>query len=294
MPHDHPPLDRPLDHPLDRRRALGLAGAALLGGAAAGPLLAGRAEAATAWTSFAVVTANLGRVADKADHGRYETSVRNVRRTVKIATRTTRPLVGFQEIGEGDKDPLIEHRLIAKYFEGFKKAFFTPSKHPSYRVPIIVPAPFEVVSTNAVRGHGGVENVSPPRWISEVVLRLGTDPKTRFAMLNTHYIAGAYNGDQHQDRRKYWDALFKLHQERIAHYHAKGLPVIWTGDVNRRNLGRLHPLERRLMPADSIDQVRWIPGTNGTQLRFVRRQTIDLTIEAVHDAHAAVMQVRRA
>ena len=219
------------------------------------------------------MTANFGRVADPADNGRYETSMRRVRRDVEVGGRVARSLVGFQEIGEGDKSPALERKLVAKYFDtGFQRAFLSPSGHPSYRVPVVVPTPFEITSTNAVRAHAGVKNVSPPRWISEVVVRHRSDPALRFAVLNTHYIAGAYNGDQHRDRRPYWDAHHDLHVERIKHYHRKGLPVIWTGDVNRRGMGKLHRLEQQAI-GTGIDQIRWIPGTNGTELRLRRTQT---------------------
>lgn len=273
------------DDPISRRRAVGLAGGALLGTLLGG---AASAQAASPARDLVVVTSNLGRTGTR---GPYEQSVSAVRNGVKIGGMPFKPLVGFQEIGEGDKFPDFEAKLINKYFGPDYAKVFNGAKSSASREPILVPGPFQVVSSHVTPTHGGIAHVSPDRSISEVVVQAADDPKLQIAILNTHYIAGAYVGPMIASRRAYWDTHFRKHVQRIKHYVDLGLPVIWTGDVNRVVLPKLHPMEQRVFPR-GIDQIRWIPGRNGTQIALKGKTSIRTTIEGNHSALVARFRIR--
>lgn len=278
---------------LSRRRALALGGSAVLGttGVLGGVAAADGAETAAAgeWQRLVVVTANIGR----KNLGAREPAIRAVRRAVKADGEFAQPLVGWQEIGGGDEDGK-ENRFIRKHFGSAYRNPFLGHKAAG-QVPMSVPRTFNVVDRRVTRAHGGKAGVSPHRLISQVVLELAADPQVRFVLANTHYVSGAWNGeDDHADawRRKMWKRHFRKHRDDVLeHWHAKGYPVIWTGDVNRNPMPQLARDEKRAFPR-GIDQIAWLPGTNGTELRLKRTKTVPMHVDG-HDARVAVMQIRR-
>ncbi|MEV0649090.1 hypothetical protein AB0I28_27935 [Phytomonospora sp. NPDC050363] len=271
---------------ISRRRALAIAGGALLGATGVAATV-GEATAATAWRRLVVVTANIGR----DDLSQRETAIRDVRHAVDGAD----PLVGWQEIGEGDDDGR-EPAWINQYFgERYRNAFeYDPAAH---RVPISVPREFNIADRRVTPVHGGKEGVSPNRVITEVVLTAADDPALSFVFANTHYVAGAWNGqeDPYEDwRDSMWAEHFRKHRDLvIAHWRAKGYPVIWTGDCNRDPMPLLLPNHEQRAFGAGIDQIAWIPGTNGTELRLNSTKVVPMHVDG-HNARVAVMSVRRA
>jgi hypothetical protein len=288
---------------LSRRRALALGGGAVLGTAgivagtagagAQGPgnrrAVAGRAGAAGAWRRLVVVTANIGR--DRL--GERERAIRDVRHAVTVDGGLAEPLVGWQEIGEGDDDGR-EAAFIRKHFgAAFRNPFVGDGV--AHRVPMSVPRAYNIVERRVTRTHEGRSGVTPHRVITEAVLELAADPQLRFVFANTHYVAGAWNGKDDPSeawRREKWQEHFRRHRDDVlGHWHAKGYPVVWTGDVNRTPLPLLKPGEKRAF-SGGIDQIAWLPGSNGTELRLNRTATVPMHVDG-HDARVAVMQIRR-
>ncbi|OEU85190.1 hypothetical protein DB35_01525 [Streptomyces abyssalis] len=280
--------------PLSRRRALALGGSAVLGttGVLGGAAAAGAAhsEAKGQWQRLVVVTANIGR----DNLGAREAAVRAVRRAVKDDGGFAQPLVGWQEIGGGDEDGK-ENRFIRKHFgSGYRNLFL--GQGAARQVPMSVPRTFDVIDRRVTRAHGGKAGVSPHRVISQAVLELAADPRVRLVVANTHYVSGAWNNeDDPADawRRKMWKRHFRKHRDDVLeHWHAKGFPVVWTGDVNRNPMPRLVPRDEKRAFPRGIDQIAWLPGTNGTELRLERTKTIPMHVDG-HDARVAVMRIRR-
>lgn len=272
---------------VSRRRALTLGGGAVLGGAGALVGVTG-AEAATAWRRLVVVTANIGR-----DHkGQRERAIRDVRNGVRIGGVLQRPLVGWQEIGEGDGDGL-EARWINKYFgSAYRNLFLNTGGR---LVPVSVPKAYSVLDTRVTVCHGGKATVSPTRVITQVALARADDPKVRFVFANTHYVAGAFNGRQDSFeawRREMWQRHFKTQRDVLAYWRARGYPVVWTGDVNRDPMPLLMPNREKRAFKHGIDQIGWVPGTNGTQVRLNSTRSIPMHVDG-HNARVAVMQIRR-
>ncbi|MDT0378300.1 hypothetical protein RM572_05840 [Streptomyces sp. DSM 42041] len=275
---------------LSRRRALALGGGAALG--AAGVVAAtGKARAATDWTRLVVVTANIGR----NNLARRAEAVRAVRHAVTINGNLAKPLVGWQEIGEGDDDG-VEPRAINQHFgSSFRNIF--EYDDVAHRVPMSIPRDYDIVDRRVTRVHGGKAGVSPHRVVTEAVLARVDDPQTRFVFVNTHYVAGAWNGkdDPHEGwRDDMWGRHFRAHRDDvIGHWRSRGFPVVWTGDVNRSPMPLLLPNhEKRAFPG-GIDQIGWVPGTNGTQIRLQRTKTVPMHVDS-HDARVAILQIRRA
>lgn len=276
---------------ITRRHALGLGGAAVVG--TAGALAAtDSADAADGWQRLVVVTANIGR----KNMGQRERAIRDVRHAVTIDGRLTRPLVGWQEIGEGDGSDNQEPRWINQYFGTAYRNIFEQEGR-ARRVPMSIPKAYNIVDRRVTFVHGGKAGVSPHRVITEAVLARADDPQLRFVFANTHYVAGAFNGvqDPHEAwRDDMWGRHFRSHRDDVLGYwRARGYPVIWTGDVNRNPMPLMLPNYEKRAFRGGIDQIGWVPGTNGTQVRLRWTKVVPMHVDG-HDARVAVMQVRRA
>ena len=260
-----------------RRKALVLGGGVALGAAVG----AGAASAATEWIRLPVVTANIGR----DNLGAREDAIRDVRNG-----DATRPLVGWQEINEGDTG---EPTMIERHFGSlYQNAFL---RHDTaFRVPISVPQPWVVVNSQATHVHGGIAGVTPPRWITEVTVRHESHTALRFTLVNTHYIANAYNGGQNPDLRDEWDLHKSVHKERVLAHHRQGRLVIWTADTNNPDYRKATgwDVERQVFTA-GIDRINWMPGDGTVQLELLGTRSIDLRVDG-HDARVAIFRIRLA
>ncbi|MBO0839739.1 MAG: hypothetical protein J2O49_02830 [Sciscionella sp.] len=279
---------------LSRRRAFRLGGVVLGGGIAAGVAVgtsnastetnaaATDPTAATDWIRLPVITANIGRKhLDQRDRAIHD---------VRYGDAGYLPLVGWQEIGEGDTG---EPAMIAKHFGSrYQNEFLRSDKAP--REPMSIPKVWKVISARSTFVHHGIAKVTPSRWINEVVVQHAQHTDLRFAMLNTHYIANAYNGDRRHDLQALWDKHKRIHKERVLAHHQQGRLVIWTADTNRRDYttatGRA--AERQVFH-NGIDRINWLPGTDRVRLELHNTKTVDMHVDE-HDAHVAIFQIRLA
>ena len=263
---------------LSRRKALIVGGGAVLGTLAG----AGTASAATEWIRLPIVTANIGR----KNLGAREAAIRDVRN----ADANAHPLVGWQEIREGDTG---EPAMIDKYFGSlYRNAFL---RHDTaFRVPISIPKPWQVVSSLATRVHGGISGVTPPRWITEVVVRHETHTALRFTLINTHYIAGAYNGAERPALRDEWDLHKSIHKDRVLAHHRQGRLVIWTADTNNPDYRKATGwnAERQVFTG-GIDRINWMPGNGTVQMELRGTRSVDMRVDG-HDARVAIFRIRLA
>lgn len=243
---------------------------------------AGPAAAATGWIRLPVVTANIGR-----EHlGARDAAIHAVRNAVD----GVRPLVGWQEIGEGDRG---EVAMIERHFgSAYRTAFLRHGK--AFRVPISVPKPWRIVDSKATFVHGGIEHVTPPRWINEVVVRHEAHQNLEFALINTHYIFGAYNGPKRPNRRDEYDHHHALHKQRVLAHHRRGRLVIWTADTNNPGFRKATgwKAEQRVF-ARGIDRIDWMPGNGAVQLQPRGTKSVDMRVDG-HDARVAIFRIRLA
>ncbi|WP_460651641.1 hypothetical protein [Kribbella endophytica] len=262
---------------ISRRHALMLGGGAL-----AATFSAGQA-AASPWVRLPVVTANIGR----KNLGAREAAIRDVRNN---ADPGNRPVVGWQEIREGDEG---EPAMISQYFgDAYQNAFL--QHDTSYRVPISVPQPWNVVNSNATFVHGGISDVTPPRWINEVAVEHSAYPGLKFVLINTHYLAGAYNGEQNPNLRDEWDLHKKTHRERVMAHHERGHLVIWTADTNNPGYDQAtgQAAERKVF-ANGIDRIDWLPGDGTVQLELTGTRAVPMSVDS-HEARVALFRIRLA
>ncbi|WP_255946557.1 hypothetical protein [Streptomyces odontomachi] len=273
------------DHMLGRRRVLALGGGAAGGAVLAGASLAGASTtAATDWVRLPVVSANIGR----KNLGARKDAIHDVR----YCDSGHRPLVGWQEIREGDGDNQ-EPADIATYFgSAYQKPFLHDDK--AYREPLCVPTPWKIVARTRTFVHGGIAGVTPSRWINEVVVRHTSHPTLEFALINTHYIAGAYNGGRKPALRDKWDLHKQKHKARVLAHHQAGRLVIWTADTNNPGFKKATGMaaEKQVF-ATGIDRINWLPGNGNVQLQLVSKKTVDMRVDG-HDAHVAVFRIRLA
>jgi len=276
-------------HPISRRRALVLGGGSVLGAAGAFAVARG-ADAADGWRHLVVVTANIGR----KHPGERERAIRDVRHAVRFGGRLAKPLVGWQEIGEGDHDSREPHWIGTYFGAGYRNLFL--HDEAARLVPMSVPRDYTVLDRRVTRVHGGLAGVTPNRVITQALLQSADDPRLRFVFANTHYVAGAWNGrtDSHEAwRRRMWRRHFRMQRDDVLSYwHARGCPVIWTGDVNRSALPLFLPQHEKRAFRRGIDHIGWVPGGNGTELRLAGTRSVPMHVDD-HDARVAVFQVRR-
>jgi hypothetical protein len=266
---------------ISRRQALKLGGGALAGATALGAAGAGPASAATDWIRLPIITANIGR---KRRQNR-EAAIRAVRH----GDPNHRPFVGWQEIQEGDKG---EPAMIKQYFGGAYQNVFL-EQAASHRVPISVPRPWKVRKSKATFVHGFIgPDVSPPRWINEVVVEHEKQPGLEFVLINTHYLHGAYNGQQNPDLRDEWNLHKQKHHNRVMTHHNRGQVVIWTADTNNPGYDTATGLaaEHKAFPG-GVDRIDWLPGDGTVQLDLVSTHIVPMDVDN-HDARVAVFRIR--
>lgn len=274
--------------PMSRRRALGLAGGAALTAATGALTAATPAGAATAWRNLGVITANIGR----DNLSRRHAAIIAVRDALSMEGSQDRPLVGWQEIGEGDGDEKEKGWINEHFGPYYNNLHLNDGGH---RVPISAPKAYTLLSQRVTPVHGGLEGVSPNRVISEALLSAADDPALTFAFLNTHFVAGAFNGqeDPHEAwRDRMWALHFDTLRTTMEYWLSRGYPVIWTGDTNRDPMPKLFPLKETRPFGAGIDQIGWIPGTNGVQIQLRNKFTVPMNVDG-HDARVAVLQLRR-
>lgn len=280
---------------ISRRQALLLGGGALAGAATLGSVAGARpASAATSsapsaapssatdWIRLPIITANIGRKHLDA----REAAIRAVR----DGDPGHRPVVGWQEISEGDRG---EPAMISQHFgAAYENVFLHDDR--SYRVPISVPRPWHVVNFHATFVHGVIRGVTPPRWINEVTVEHRSQPGLRFVLINTHYLAGAFSGEQNPNLRDEWRKHKRAHRDRVMAHHDRGHLVIWTADTNRAGYDRAtgQAAERKAF-AQGIDRINWLPGDGTVQLDLVTTKLVPMHVDS-HEARVAVFRIRLA
>lgn len=279
---------------ISRRAALGLAGGVALGAATVGIGTAeaarrkgsGAGEAAAAasdWVRLPVITANIGR----KNLGQRDAAIAAVR---NANGDPDRPMVGWQEIGEGDGDT-GEPAMINQHFGSvYNNMFLNDASDP--REPISVPSPWVVTGHTTTPTHGGIAGVTPARFINEVVVAHQTIPGLQFVLMNTHYLAGAYTGEHSAQLQQLWNQHKQIHAQRIAERHDnQNLAVIWTADTNNPNYGTATGWQAEGAAfGDGIDRVDWLD--NGkVEIQLVNTGVIPMNVDD-HNARMAIFHLR--
>jgi hypothetical protein len=142
--------------------------------------------------------------------------------------------------------------------------------------------------------HPKVPGISPPRWINEVVVEHNSHPGLKFVLINTHYIHGAYNGQQSPNLRDEYDLHKKTHRERVMAHHDKGHLVIWTADTNNPGYDNAtgQDAEHKVFP-EGIDRINWLPGDGTVQLDLVTTNVVPMNVDD-HNARVAIFRIRLA
>ena len=211
-------------------------------------------------------TANVGRgrpTAQLAAYGRVRDAV-------------GRGMTGWQEVGEGDGRGVDEPAALRKAFP-----------RPRWRTAAVAsrcPITWDrllwaCLDAERIRVIDGIPGVSPARWV--VVVRLQHRfTGRRLTRINTHTVAGAWNGrwDREERRRRkgwrqHWTALCEI----VAAEAGPDVDVVLSLDANRQRpalpihelhpravlAGRTHTDHLIAIPAPGrrvvVDQVRTLP-----------------------------------
>lgn len=190
------------------------------------------------------------------------------------ATTGRRVIVGWQEIGEGDGSVDELAALRAAFPRRTWRTAAVATRAPVTWNRTI----WACLGVERVKVMKGIPGVSPARHVVIVRLQHRVTGR-RVTRINTHTVAGAWNGkqDRHEARRRegwtaHWAELVEVvHQEAAA-----GPDIVVSGDFNRqRPLLPIHELHPRAM--------------------LVARSHTDYLIAIpAHGRRAAVSKIRRA
>lgn len=157
-------------------------------------------------------------------------------------------VIGWQEVD----DPAARDKLRTRLGDGY--ATYFPPDGPAKAVPISWRVDrFAKVGGGSVRTHDGEAGVTPARYVNWVVLEVrGTT--TRFIVVNTHFISGAWSG--HPERQARWNRHYQVLHDRVARLRAAhpAKPLFVLGDVNRARAMTL-PAPVRYVPVAGVDGV---------------------------------------
>jgi hypothetical protein len=126
------------------------------------------------------------------------------------------------------------------------------------------------------------------------VVQHETNAALQFTLINTHYLAGAYNGAQRPDLRDEWNLHRSIHKDRILAHHRLGRLVIWTADTNNHGYGTAtgRDAEHRAFTSD-IDRIDWLPGNGAVQLELRDTKAVNMNVDG-HNARVAIFRIRLA
>jgi hypothetical protein len=160
------------------------------------------------------------------------------------------------------------------------------------REPISVPRPWVVTGHTTVPVHGVIPDVSPPRYINEVVLAHESIPGLQFVLMNTHYLAGAYVGEHDPNLQQWWNLHKQIHAQRIVERHQnQGLAVIWTADTNNPGYGTATGWAAEAAAfGDGIDRIDWLDN-NKVEIKLVNTGVIPMAVDD-HNARMAILHLR--
>jgi len=134
-------------------------------------------------------------------------------------------VIGWQEVDTAAAQDKLRNRLDANY------ATFFPDEGPAKSVPISWRKDrFTLLGSGSVRTHDGEAEVTPARYVNWVHLQVGS---TRFIVVNTHFISGAWSG--HPERQARWNKHLTVLQDKVADLQRNHPqePVFVLGDFNR-------------------------------------------------------------
>jgi hypothetical protein len=264
---------------ISRRKVLALGGG-LAGGAVAAS--ASPASASTDWLRLPVVTANIGRT----NPGAREAAIRDVR----FCDAGRRPLVGWQEIQEGDGDSL-ERSYITKYFgDAYANPFLWNDS--AHRVPALRPRALEDRQPGQhlrPRRHRGRDAAAPDQR-GRGAARQPPRPRVR---ADQH----ALHRQRPQRRPEPRPARRVGPAQAEAQGPCAGPPP--GGPPGHLDGGHEHPdyakatgrnAERQVF-FRGFDRINWMPGDGRVRLDLLGTDTVDMRVDG-HDAHVAVFRIR--
>ncbi len=157
-------------------------------------------------------------------------------------------VIGWQEVNEPADRAKLDSRLGAEY------STFYPADGPAKAVPISWRVErFQKVGSGSVRTHDGEAGVTPARYVNWVVLEL-RGSGTRFIVINTHFISGAWSG--HPERQARWNRHYQVLRDKVAELRQNHpqQPIFVVGDMNRHQAMDL-PTPIRYVPVQGGGQV---------------------------------------
>ncbi len=223
-------------------------------------------------------TVNIGReYATKADVQAVIDKVGDV-----VGSKTGPKFIGWQEISEDD--PCGNTCEIDSIHSRFPSANGWTTNRPAGKRPDggteLVKVPITSKGSNDLVARAefaspGWSGVSPTRFVTVVRYK-----DRGLAVLNTHFIAGAWSCKSNVAKRKdYWQAAWKVLKTEVAKEHDLARNVIVTGDLNRPR-------------AQNSCNPAWDPESLHAQAKIVGGENIDYIFAVPADGNKFVVSTQ--
>jgi hypothetical protein len=205
-----------------------------------------------------------------------------------VGSKTGPKFIGWQEIGEGDPcggsceiDSIHSRFASGNSWTTHRPAGQRPDKGwETVKVPITSKGSSDFV-VRAEFASPGWSGVSPTRFVTVVRYK-----DRGLAVLNTHFIAGAWSCKSNVAKRKdYWQQAWNVLKAEVKKEHDLGRNVIVTGDLNRpRGQNSCNPAwkpaslhaQAEIIGGENIDYIFAVPAA-GNKFVFSKQNGAKLT-----------------
>lgn len=175
--------------------------------------------------------------------GREEASATAVFQAIKNGLGERSNVVyNFAEIDEGDDG---EHTALKSVFGKDGWSNFS-SRVPSLNR--LDGKKWKSAGNEVLRLHGATGGNSGPERVLTISKFQGVaSGSTKVAVLNTHFVANAYNGGMKPELQEFWDTAWTKLKAKVATLYDNNYDIVITADFNRQsNLPKLHDGVREL------------------------------------------------
>lgn len=159
-----------------------------------------------------------------------------------------------------------------------------------HEVPISIPKGWKILGSELVKVHGGKRRVSPARYIVAVRVQVG---EHQLAFVNCHPVSKPRRGvTSSRWRIARWDQYRTRLAGIVTDLHDQGHTVVFGGDMNKRDVPRIHPDQAQLIHS-GLDHL-WIAPATGVTATVTRRRKVGRTLLMDHPILTVTVDLRSA
>lgn len=211
--------------------------------------------------------------------GREEASSTAVFQDIKSGLGDRANVVyNFAEIDEGDDG---EHTALKSVFGKDGWSNFS-SRVPSLNR--LDSTKWKSAGNETIKLHGGTGGNSGPERVLTISKFQGVQSgSTKLAVLNTHFVANAYNGGMKPELQEFWDTAWTKLKTKVTELNKNKYDIVITADFNRQSgLPKLHNDTKELIRIGP-DRILAIPAAGRKITGLTTGNIITPTGEGAHN-----------